>query len=133
MFDVLDRGVSLSSIKVPLGGVADQVAFGVEIDVTLIAADGLEQIAGDFLEETGVDGLLGLSSTKAAAGAGPGEVEFRFGARHADVAETALLFHGGFGIERAAVGEQTFFESGDEDDGEFESLGVVHGEEGDGG
>ena len=61
-----------------------------------------------------------------------GENEAFTGTSHADIGEATFFFEIGFVVETAGAWEEAFFHADNEDDGEFEAFGGMHGHESDG-
>jgi len=85
---------------------------------------------GEVAEEAG--GRVGSDVAEEEAAAGAGEIEALLGTGHADVADAAFFFDLGGVIDGAKMWEEAFFHAGEEDDGVFEALSGVEGDEGDG-
>ncbi len=91
-----------------------------------------DQRARNFAQESRGDGGFLLAAAESPAITSGSQEQPLLGARHADVAESPLFFHGGLGIERAHMREQAFLHASEEHDGELEALGVVQREQRDG-
>ena len=78
-----------------------------------------------LFEEARWDALLRRVVAIAAAIVRAGQDQRVHGARHADVAEAALLFQFLGIVERAGVREETLFESGQKYQRKFQALGGV--------
>src|SRR5579862_134821 len=116
LLDRIHRVISLPSIKVLLGGFADQVPLGVQIDMSLVPADVFDQRRGNFFEEPRTNRRFGLSRAKPPPIARPAQIEFLARACHSDVAEPAFFLHLQHvaRVNRPAVRKQAFFHSRDE-------------------
>ena len=87
-------------------------------------------VVTEFGEEAGWHTVA--ARTVRVAREGVGEEKTLAGASHGDVGEAAFFFELGFVVVGAGAWEETFFHADDENDGEFETFGGVHGHEGDG-
>ena len=92
--------------------------------------EGAEQLRGDVGEEA--RGRVGAAPSHGRPPVGPHEVEALLGAGDAHVGEAALLLHLVGVVEGAVVGKDALLHPRDEDDGKFQPLGLVEGDEGDG-
>ena len=87
----------------------------------------------DRLQEPGGNGVA--EPAVSGSRAGVGQVEQPLGASHADIKEPALLFHllrvEVLALDGAADRQETFFDTGDEDDRKLETLGRMERDQGD--
>ena len=130
--DVFQRIIRLSGERVPLGRLADLASARRSDPPARARLSGLRfSVRRSGTSRRKRDGVQGSSSPPPNRRRlrGPGQVQPLPRARHADVAQPALLFERRAGVERAAVREQPLFQPGDEDDREFQALGVVHGQQ----
>jgi len=111
-------------------GIAGELRGG-ELGLRGGTAEVFDEARGDLIEEARGDAGVGHLGAVAAAIAGASEDKRVHGAGHADVAEAAFLFEAGGFEQRARVGEETFFEAGEEDEGKLKALGGVQRHQGD--
>src|SRR5580692_3052837 len=91
----------------------------------MVAAEIHDQVRRNLAEESRGGGALLLATAKAPPVPRPREDQALLRARHADIAEPALFFHHGLGVEGAAVGKEPFFQTCEEHEWKFEAFGVV--------
>src|ERR1700733_10378693 len=84
LVDRIHRVISLSSIEVLLGGFADHVPLGVQIDMPLVAANVLVQRRSAFLQVPRPDGPFGLSRAESPPVTRPAQIKLLSRTCHSD-------------------------------------------------